>query len=145
LGIYLEDKSGSKLKDVFLCGIGPDKLKLIDHRLGKIEEILGVDDIRNQFFNVNFDSPFGRKDGKGKVNLHYTNIINNGYTTYDTRVKASFDDITFHPNYEAKVFQWTKKNMPEWYGEKTLFWVVGSEPKLNPTENLKVKVYGSEL
>jgi hypothetical protein len=145
LGLYLDYKKGSKLKDVFLCGIGPDKLKLINHRLGKIEELLGVDDIRNDFFGVDFDSPFGRTDGKAKINLQYTNIINNGYTTYDTRVKSNFDDITFHPTYEAKVHAWTRANMPEWYGEKTLFWIVGSEPKLNPTANLKVNVYGSEL
>lgn len=36
----------------------------------------------------------------------------------------------FHPTYEGKVFEYLKTRLPELMNENTLFWIVGSEPKL---------------
>lgn len=143
LGLFVNQSNDLNVNDVFLCGIGPDKLKLISKRLNKISNLLGTS--VSDYFNVSFDSPFGRADGRGRINLHYENIISSGYTTYDKRLRASFDDIIFHPTYEAKAFKWTKENIPELYGKNTLFWIVGSEPKVDFQKDLKVKIYGSEL
>lgn len=48
---------------------------------------------------------------------------------YESKLYKSFDNIELHPNYEAKTFNWLINNI-DYHKEKTLFWIVGAEPKL---------------
>lgn len=139
LGIYLfRPKS---LKEVWLCGIGPDKMKFIKRRLEQCSQVLG-EDVEKVFNPRSKNISFGNR--KGAINIMYENIINSGWTTYDKRVRYHYDGIDFHPNYEGKVMKYVNEKYPEAWGDKTMFWIVGSEPKMNIVNN-KLKVYGNEL
>ena len=57
---------------------------------------------------------------------------------YDKLLKGvSVDDITFHPRYEAKVYQYLLDSRPDLINERNLYWVIGSYPSTAVTaENL---------
>lgn len=65
------------------------------------------------------------------IHINYTSIdlFHEKGFNYSDGEFAEFDGITFHPNYEAKTFNWLKNNI-DFKKEKTLLWVVGAEPKL---------------
>ena len=50
--------------------------------------------------------------------------------SWEDKLYKSFDGIDFHPNYEAKTFNWLENNI-DYKKEKTLLWIVGAEPKLS--------------
>lgn len=65
------------------------------------------------------------------IDVEYTSIdlFHQKGFNYSDRAFAKFDGITFHPNYEAKTFNWLIHNI-DFRKEKTLLWVVGAEPEL---------------
>ena len=128
------------LKDVYLIGIGPNKIDLIEERLDIIEKVSGV-----------YTKPFKRNyvDSKNKenqysggltsfieqgnigyeFNLHHYDLHTTGYVDYQDLVPYKYDDIDFHPRYEGKVMTYVNERLPHLINDKTMMWIVGSAPK----------------
>ena len=106
LGLSRDPKNISTL---FTLGIGPDKRPWLRERL----LTLGVDTEKLPFAWKHFS-------------LHDT-----GYSTYQDMVRESFGGIEFHPSYEGKCIRWLKEK--GWVKDdgSTMFWIVGSEPKVD--------------
>lgn len=51
---------------------------------------------------------------------------------YEKKEFAQLGDITLHPNYEAKTYNWLSRSNSgvNIHNNKNLFWIVGSEPKI---------------
>ena len=106
LGLSRNPKNVKKLRTI---GIGPNKMSWLRDRM----EYIGMDTSSLPFEWEHYS-------------LHDNNIFG-----YQDSVQESFDDIKFHPTYEAKCIRHLKnKGWIEPDG-KTLFWIIGSEPKLD--------------
>ena len=103
-GLRLFNKS---VKNIILVGVAPNREKRIADNLKELSATL----------NINLDG----------FNIKYIDLFNTqkGFR-YEKREKASFGDITFHPNYEAKTFNWFKDKI-DYKNKKTCFWVVGAD------------------
>jgi len=59
-------------------------------------------------------------------------VFANGYTNYEKLMPFAYNGLKFHDRYEAKCWNYINDN-PARFGrclnEKTLFWIVGSEPQ----------------
>jgi 1-aminocyclopropane-1-carboxylate deaminase/D-cysteine desulfhydrase-like pyridoxal-dependent ACC family enzyme len=76
------------------------------------------------------------QDGMAHMMWHY-DLVDSGYTDYQQMWKESMDGVVGHPTYEAKCFRWLKEEAPTLlHPDGTLFWVVGSEPKLSVMEEV---------
>lgn len=96
-------KYKKKVKNIYLVATAPDRQKLINENLS----------LNNIVMEYNIIDLFHQKGFK-----------------YEDKLYKSFDGIDFHPNYEAKTFNWLENNI-DYKKEKTLLWVVGVEPKLS--------------
>ena len=89
------------LKTIHLVNVGVDKRQHMQERLA----IMGAD-LSNY-----------------EIVWHETN------QPYSKLLKGvSIDDITFHPRYEAKVYQYLLDSRPDLINERNLYWVIGSYP-----------------
>jgi hypothetical protein len=62
-------------------------------------------------------------------------VFANDYTNYEKLMPFSYQGQTFHPRYEGKCMNFIKENLNvfrPYMNDKTLFWIVGSEPKSCP-------------
>ena len=116
------------LKKVVLMGIGNNgsfNLKYIPTRLKIIENVVG-NDIVNRF-----DWSFiGGQSGRIKIEHH--NLNGSGFCKYDDWFPYSENGIEMHPRYEGKIWNFMEQNKSEfmqYFTSKTLFWIVGNEPK----------------
>lgn len=101
IGVLLGlNKFKKNVKHIYLVCTAPNRKKLIDGTLSK--------------YGISYDYTmidlFHRKGFK-----------------YEDRLFQEIDGIRLHPNYEAKSYNWLKKNI-DYKNEKTLLWIVGSEP-----------------
>ena len=59
-------------------------------------------------------------------------VFADGYTNYEKLMRFTYGPVVMHPRYEGKCFNYMK-DRPEafrpYMNDKTLFWIVGSEPK----------------
>lgn len=103
-GLRLFNKN---VKNIILVGVAPNREKRINDNLNELSNKL----------NINLNG----------FNIRYIDLFNNqkGFK-YEKREKANFNNITFHPNYEAKTFNWFKNNI-DYKNEKTCFWIVGAD------------------
>ena len=95
-------KYRKKVKNIYLVATAPNRQKLINKNLS----------LNNMYREYTIIDLFHQKGFK-----------------YEDKLYKSFDGIDFHPNYEAKTFNWLENNI-DYKKEKTLLWVVGAEPKL---------------
>lgn len=95
-------KYGKKIKNIYLVHVAPNRVEKIKKNIGFFPE------------NVKVVSLFERPKFKYEDELH-----------------IKFCGIEFHPKYEAKAFNWmmTESNI-DFEKEKTLFWIIGREPKI---------------
>lgn len=59
-------------------------------------------------------------------------VFANDYTTYEKLMPFTYNNVVMHPRYEGKCFNYIKDHPAEfrpYLNEKTLFWIVGSEPQ----------------
>ena len=59
-------------------------------------------------------------------------VFANGYTNYDKLMPCAYNGLVFHSRYEGKCWNYIQDNLTEfrpYINDKTLFWIVGSEPK----------------
>jgi hypothetical protein len=95
------------LRMVYTVGIGPDRREWTRERL----RLMGVDPDRLPF-------------RWAERSLHAEGV------KYGDRVKASFAGIDFHPTYEAKVWRHLQQEDLLAQDDRTGFWIVGSEPRV---------------
>jgi len=58
-------------------------------------------------------------------------VFANGYTNYEKLMSFSHNGLAFHPRYEGKCWNYIKDNpkvFRPYLNDRTLFWIVGSEP-----------------
>lgn len=140
------------LKNVWLIGIGPNRLRFIEDRLDIIGKELNLPHITSWFRDYR-DNPEFRK-GKLNTNLlqlfrpgdktplpsarftvHHVDLHSTNWVRYNDLMDYQWGSIELHPRYEGKVMTWVQQNMPELLNENTLFWIVGSKPYV---ESMKV-------
>lgn len=65
------------------------------------------------------------------LNTKYYNLNGEGFCKYEDLMPFSYHEIEFHPRYEGKIMTYlsAKELSPTLCNGKTLFWIVGSEPK----------------
>lgn len=125
LGLVLYPKKN--LKHIHAIEVGPSKLDYVRRRLEMMGECLDRD--LNVFSGLNcFDEALFSLSDSMYDFCYYPTF--GSLWKYETEVPNSFSDIVFHPTYEGKVFEYLKTRLPELMNENTLFWIVGSEPKL---------------
>lgn len=124
------------LKNIYLIGIGPSKMDLINARLGIFEGLTGVQ-YRGAFettFEGDWDTLNPNRDlfpsRDPLYRLHYDDLHGRGIVRYDEPQPYSYEGIDFHPTYEGKVMRYLLAARPELLRPSTLFWIVGSEPSL---------------
>lgn len=116
------------LKKVVLMGIGNNgsfHLDYIPRRLKIIQGVVG------QVIASKYDWSFiGGNSGLIKIEHH--NLNGSGFCTYDDWMPYVVDDIEMHPRYEGKIFNYMKQQpdkFSQYLTKKSLFWIVGNEPK----------------
>jgi 1-aminocyclopropane-1-carboxylate deaminase/D-cysteine desulfhydrase-like pyridoxal-dependent ACC family enzyme len=58
-------------------------------------------------------------------------LVDDGFCTYEDMMPFTLGEIEFHPRYEGKILNYIEKNPSKFeplMNDKTLFWIVGSEP-----------------
>jgi 1-aminocyclopropane-1-carboxylate deaminase/D-cysteine desulfhydrase-like pyridoxal-dependent ACC family enzyme len=139
------------LKNVYLVGIGPSKIRLVEERLNIISQVSGVNckpftrfypqhkKIAEEFGPSIFDDDISPDEFH--YNLIYDDLHAQKIVKYGEDQKASYEGINFFGNYEGKV--WNR--MANYYktsliNPQTLFWIIGSRPYLEGfRENLGIE------
>jgi hypothetical protein len=72
--------------------------------------------------------------GVGKIgyDIKTYDVFANGYTNYHRLMLFAYNGLRFHPRYEGKCWNYIKDNLSiflPYINDKTLFWIVGSEPR----------------
>ena len=116
------------LKRIFLMGIGNHgsyNLRYIPERLKIISKVIGVN------LNKPFEYTMFNDKNRG-IKLIHKNLNGTGYCSYGDWMPYDLDGIELHPRYEGKIRNYIADNKEifgDFWNEKTLFWVVGNEPK----------------
>ena len=93
-------KFNKKIKKIYLIATAPSRKKMIDKII---------------------------KDNNIKINYEIIDLFHEKGFKYEKKVFETIDNIKLHPNYEAKTYNWLKNNI-DYKKQKTLLWIVGSEP-----------------
>lgn len=121
------------LKNIYLIGIGPNRIKFTEERLKIIQEQSGIDTnifARNFLHNPEEEKFYNQQNPHAdyKYNLFHFDLHTTKYVNYQDEVKMSYEGLDFHPTYESKVVKYTKEFLPSLWEGNTLFWIVGSKP-----------------
>jgi len=113
------------IKEIVLMGIGnngSNNIGYVETRLKHICKLKGIpiDDV----FGFSFLS-----DDNARHKLEHVNLNGTGFCKYTDEMKEFAGQIEFHPRYEGKCIRYLKKNLKEYWNQKSLFWVVGSDMK----------------
>lgn len=102
---------GKNIENIWGVGCAPNRLEKIKDYASMIEDELKI------------ALPLDR--------LHYIDAFNTikGYKYENEYHDIQFNDIKFHPRYEAKAFLWMSRYLQPPRDEKTLFWINGSDIK----------------
>ncbi|AIX13138.1 hypothetical protein NW77_130 [Erwinia phage phiEa2809] len=150
------------IKNIWLVGIGPNRLRFIEERLDIIGKELGLPHIRawtrdyrdNPGFGKDAPAPkaknlldimkAGRQTGKTEMTqavidsakprftVHHWDLHSTNWVRYNDLMDYQWGDIELHPRYEGKVMRFVQERAPELLNENTLFWIVGSKPYIEP-------------
>lgn len=134
------------LKRVVLIGIGPNKLRWVEKRLSIIGKELNLPHItawsKNYVDNRDLeDAPkpktrrlFGGTPKAEAIEPLFEVEHHDLHTTkryaYSDLVPAQWGEIEMHPRYEGKVLTYVVENLPHYVNDKSLFWIVGSYPRV---------------
>lgn len=125
-GVYLYKPKS--LKNILLVGIGNNgsfNLPYIPNRLKTISKVI------SENINSVFHYDFGGIGGLGFIKVQHCNPNGEGFCTYQDWMPYNYHGLLLHPRYEGKCFNYFENNPDRFAGlftDKTLFWVVGSEP-----------------
>lgn len=124
------------LKKIVLFGIGnygskdPDYIR---RRLNVIGMMAGID--FNEIFDYSFNSNKGLPftfDSNERIVLQHYDLNGTGFCEYNDLMPYNYGGVEMHPRYEGKIFHYIDANRKEFQpvmNNKSLFWIVGSEPK----------------
>jgi 1-aminocyclopropane-1-carboxylate deaminase/D-cysteine desulfhydrase-like pyridoxal-dependent ACC family enzyme len=133
--LYGLAKYRTNVRKVTLFGIGPTRLRMIEERLAKIERATGLEirDIYRRKYIHHADLQEEHQTD-GQILLVHYDLHATKFSGYTDKMPFRKSGIDFHPTYEGKALTYMERNpgMFSWYHEpdgKTLFWIVGSEPK----------------
>lgn len=101
-GLKLYNKN---VKNIYLVGVAPNRIDKIYSNLDKLENITNIK----------------LKD----VKFNYVDLFNTKGFKYEKKEYAEHEGIVFHPNYEAKTYNWLKRNI-DYKIESTCFWIIGA-------------------
>ena len=128
------------LKNVYLIGIGPNKIDFIEERLdiissvGKLPTKLYTRDYHDspkkqlQYENT-LEAFFEGEKRDYHFNLHHYDLHTTGYVDYQDEMPYQYSGIEFHPTYEGKMMTYVSEKMPKLLNDKTMVWIVGSKPR----------------
>ncbi|AEW24382.1 hypothetical protein F371_gp021 [Escherichia phage PhaxI] len=146
------------LKNVYLIGIGPNRLDFIESRLRIIEtaNLPHITDFTRCYHDTHY-YVYGKKDlqhasksvslagllmgirekGEPEITLprfavHHWDLHTTNWVRYNDLMDYQWGDIELHPRYEGKVMTWIQQHKPELLNENALFWIVGSKPYIEP-------------
>ena len=102
-GLKLFNKS---VENIFVVGVAPNRIERINSNLCELESKLNI-----KLSNIKYQ---------------YVDLFNIKGFRYEKKEFAKHSDIIFHPNYEAKTYNWLKNNI-DYKNEKTCLWVVGGD------------------
>jgi hypothetical protein len=139
------------LEEIYLIGIGPSKLRLIAERLAIFQRLT---DINHTIFSPTFEDdtlpvlypessvPFfmEQETEVRPYRLHFIDLHGTKQVKYHDRVPWEYEGITFHPTYEGKIMRWLHEKRPDLISPENLFWIVGSEPKIENMIHLKAEI-----
>lgn len=118
LGLHRLQRS----RTVDLVGVGPKRLSWMQERLAYI----GME------FRFDLGGNFQLwQNGESFLAGRLHDLLGSKYCTYQDRWTEEHDGIVFHPTYEAKVMRYLHEVTPHLLSERTLVWVIGSEPRLS--------------
>jgi hypothetical protein len=136
----------TNLKNIYLIGIGPNKIPFIEERLDIIQQQSGLDTKifkRNYIHSKNLEELYSNIlfEEESIYNLYHYDLHTTKYVDYQDEMPYFYEDIELHPTYEGKVATYVNEKLPELWNDKTCFWIVGSKPrKENMYELLKDKL-----
>jgi 1-aminocyclopropane-1-carboxylate deaminase/D-cysteine desulfhydrase-like pyridoxal-dependent ACC family enzyme len=115
------------LKNIYLIGVGPSKLKFINARLKLIKEVSKVNTLN---LNHEFGEEFETDPDLRAYSIKYIDIHSIPKYDYQNEVKFEYEGIEFHPTYEGKILDYLITDMPELINPKTMLWIVGGKPRI---------------
>jgi len=136
------------LKRITLLGIGPNRLEFIQERLALIEIASGLN-IRKYFSYDYIHNPElavkHNANSLGQVQVVNYDLHTTKYAGYQDRMPWHQDGIDYHPTYEGKALKYMHEpsllmDFAPFHARdnKSLFWVVGSQPTMKAMEGLLV-------
>lgn len=120
------------IKNIYLIGIGPQKIDFMESRLAQIQKDTGLE-IRSLFHRQFWHHQekaihYNGGDLNGPYTLHHYDLHKTGFTTYQEEVPWCEGSIVFHPTYEGKVMKYLNEKLPHLLKSSTCVWIVGSTP-----------------
>lgn len=126
------------LERIVLIGVGPERINYFEERLRFIEQQTGIR-LAGLFTRSYPHHPVLQQRWQtrapGRYRLEHYDLHGTGWATYQDEMPDSWDGVALHPTYEGKMLRYIRQRT-ELYQTlttgTTLFWIVGSEPKLEP-------------
>jgi hypothetical protein len=121
------------LKKIVIMGIGNYGSKDPDYIRRRLHLISGPDNENLDLFDFPWNKEYSMfTSDEFPYTIEYYDLNGSGYCEYSDLMPFRYNSIDFHPRYEAKIFNYMKdKNLLSKYeNDKTLFWIVGSEPQI---------------
>lgn len=114
-GLKLYNKN---VKNIILVGVAPNRINKIDKNLEELQNKLNI-----ELTNIKYQ---------------YIDLFNTKGFKYEKKEFAQHGDIIFHPNYEAKTYNWLKNNV-DYKNEKTCLWIIGGDVENKLNKNIRKK------
>lgn len=102
-GLKLFNKS---VKNIILVGVAPNRIERINNNLLELENRLNIK--------------------LSDIKFKYIDLFNTKGFKYEKKEFAEHYGVKFHPNYEAKTYNWLIKNI-DYKNEKTCLWIIGGD------------------
>lgn len=123
------------LKRIHLITTGPSKIDYLTQRLEKMGEVTPF--LTRIFKGLPYeDDMFNPLPDEFPYEVIIHDSHGEGFASYTDLMPYNFAGIELHPRYEGKVMSYIEKNCPEILTEKSLFWIVGSEPTRTAMEKV---------
>ena len=139
------------LKNIYVLGIGPNKIKYVEDRLRLIGESVNLD---TNIFSRDFkhspkEMEFYRElypNKEYQYNIVHHDLHLAKYVTYQDEMKFDYEGVEFHPTYEGKTMKYIKQFLPELWNEGSMYWIVGSKNrKESMVETLSQREYPNKI
>lgn len=104
--LYGIQRYRKNIKNIYLVGVAPNREQRIKSNIIELGNKLGVDLKCPEFI--------------------YVDLFNTKGFRYEKKELAKHKSVNFHPNYEAKTYNWLKENI-DYKNNKTCLWVIGGD------------------